>query len=97
MISPLEMLATAVRANDTAGAASLLARHTALRAALNEPLGWSLHGSRHSWRQDAGDYAETVEALLEAGAIAPPVTNDLDASAAVRGVLQRFAVRGTPG
>jgi len=57
------------------------------------PLGWSLHGSRHSWRKDEGDYVATVEALLEAGATAPEVTSDLDVSAPVREVLRRFADR----
>jgi hypothetical protein len=53
------------------------------------PLGWALHGSMHSWRRDAGDYAATVEMLLQAGADAPELRDDLDASAPVRQVLVR--------
>jgi ankyrin repeat protein len=57
------------------------------------PLSWSLHGSRHSWRKDEGDYGATVEALLDAGATAPELTSDLEASAPVREALGRFAER----
>ena len=53
------------------------------------PLGWALHGSRNSWRKDAGDYAGTVTLLLDAGAQAPPVTDDLEASEPVLRVLRR--------
>jgi ankyrin repeat protein len=52
-------------------------------------LGSALHGSENSWHRDTGDYAGTVEALLEAGAKAPKLTDDLEASQAVREVLRR--------
>ena len=32
------------------------------------PLGWAIHGSEHGWNCGAGNYAGTVEALLQAGA-----------------------------
>jgi hypothetical protein len=40
------------------------------------------------WRKDTGDYGDTVEALLQAGAQVPP-RNPLNASDAVRVVLRR--------
>lgn len=52
-------------------------------------LGAALHGSENSWHRDTGDYAATVEALLDAGARAPEVTEDLEASEAARAVLRR--------
>ncbi|MEP6905271.1 MAG: ankyrin repeat domain-containing protein, partial [Gemmatimonadales bacterium] len=58
------------------------------------PLGWALHGCQHSWRKDTGDYVATVEALLAAGAAAPPVADDIDASDPVRAVLRRHADGG---
>jgi ankyrin repeat protein len=54
-------------------------------------LGSALHGSMNGWHRDNGDYVGTVEALLSAGAKAPKVTDDLEASDAVRDLLQRFA------
>jgi ankyrin repeat protein len=47
----------------------------------------------HSWRKDEGDYAGTVEALLEAGATVPVLAGDQEASAPIREVLRRFADR----
>jgi ankyrin repeat protein len=55
------------------------------------PLGWALHGSVHSWRCGAGDYAAVVEALLAAGAEAPPITPGLAASEPVLDALRRHA------
>ena len=52
-------------------------------------MGSALHGSENSWHRDTGDYAAAVEALLEAGAKAPEVTDDMEASEAVRQVLRR--------
>ena len=52
-------------------------------------LGAALHGSENSWHRDTGDYAATVEALLDAGLKAPEVTEDLEASEPVREVLRR--------
>ena len=55
------------------------------------PLGWAIYGSVHGWHRESGDYAGATEALLEAGAEAPKVTPDLQASDPVRAVLQRHA------
>lgn len=52
-------------------------------------LGCVFHGSENGWHRDTGDYVATVEALLDAGAKAPKVTDDLEASEAVRNVLGR--------
>lgn len=54
-------------------------------------LGCALHGSMNGWHRDTGDYVLTVEALLGAGAKAPTVTDDLEASEAVRELLRRRA------
>jgi hypothetical protein len=51
-------------------------------------LGSALHGSENSWHRQTGDYAVTVGALLDAGAKAPRVTDDLEASEEVREVLR---------
>src|SRR5262249_16818773 len=53
-------------------------------------LGGALHGSENSWHRETGDYEATVEALLDAGAKAPKVTEDLEASEPVRDVLLRY-------
>lgn len=52
-------------------------------------LGSALHGSENSWHRDSGDYPAVVEALLDAGATAPEVTEDLEASPEVRELLLR--------
>ena len=56
-------------------------------------LGSALHGSENSWHRDTGDYGATVEALLDAGAKAPKLTDDLEASQAAREVLRRHEER----
>ena len=56
-------------------------------------LGSALHGSENSWHRQTGDYAATVEALLDAGAKAPKLTDDLEASEEVRDVLRRHEER----
>jgi ankyrin repeat protein len=56
-------------------------QHLELRSALN--------GSENSWHRDTGDYGATVEALLEAGVVPPKLTDDLEASQAIREVLRR--------
>jgi ankyrin repeat protein len=75
----------------------ILKYHPALEARSDQfdltPLGWALHGSENGWHKDTGDYAGTVDALLAAGAKAPVLTDDLEASAPVRGVLRRYAER----
>ncbi|HLK66180.1 MAG TPA: ankyrin repeat domain-containing protein [Bryobacteraceae bacterium] len=50
-------------------------------------LGSALHGSENSWHREDGDHAATVAALLDAGAKAPRVTDDLEASEPVRELL----------
>ena len=52
-------------------------------------LGSALHGSANGWHRSTGDYVATVEHLLAAGAKAPPVTDDLEASDSVRDLLRR--------
>lgn len=58
------------------------------------PIGWAVYGSVHGWRCKSGDYAGTVELLLEAGALPPTLIDQHEVSAAVREVLQR---RGPAG
>lgn len=53
------------------------------------PLGWAIHGSEHGWYAQTGEYAATVDALLQAGA-RPPA--QVGGSAAVREVLRRHGV-----
>ena len=54
---------------------ALLPRHPPLeqkdRDFQSTPLGWAIHGSEHGWHCRTGDYAATVEELLNAGAIMP--------------------------
>jgi len=56
-------------------------------------VGSALHGSENSWHRETGDYGATVEALIEAGAQAPKLTDDLEASQAAREVLRRHEER----
>src|SRR5262249_19306561 len=49
-----------------------------------------LQVSENGWHRDTGDSAATVEALLDAGARAPKVTEDLEASEPVREALLRY-------
>jgi len=55
------------------------------------PLTSALHGSEHGWHKETGDYGSTVDALLRAGAKAPELSDDLEASDAARAVLGRYA------
>jgi ankyrin repeat protein len=72
---------------------ALLQRHADLEVHSDEydatPLHWAIHGSRHSWNCRTGDYVATVEALLDAGAQAPEVTPELDATDPVRDAIRR--------
>jgi hypothetical protein len=52
------------------------------------PLEWALHGSLHSWCRDAGDYRAVVANLLQAGAQAPKLLRDGDATDAVLKLLR---------
>lgn len=54
------------------------------------PLGWAIHGSEHGWYCRTGDYAGTVEALLNAGAKIGD--RKLDGTEAVRAALRRHGV-----
>src|SRR5215470_10993212 len=54
-------------------------------------LGSALHGSVNGWHRDTGDYVSTVDALLAAGARAPEVSDNLEASQAVRDLLRERA------
>ncbi len=61
------------------------------------PLFWAIYGSVHGWRCRTGDYAGTVELPLNAGAKAPELTADLEASGPVREVLSRWDDRTRGG
>jgi hypothetical protein len=56
------------------------------------PLGWAMHGSEHGWYCRTGDYAGTVEALVQAGAKVDP--NKISGTEAVRAVLRGHEERG---
>ena len=51
------------------------------------PLGWVLWGSVHGWHRKHGDYPGTVQAMLDAGATPPAITDTLVASDGVKRVL----------
>ncbi|PYJ04295.1 MAG: hypothetical protein DME25_10220 [Verrucomicrobia bacterium] len=55
------------------------------------PLGWAIHGSEHGWYCRTGNYAATVEALLNAGA--KPGDRKLGGTEAVREVLRRHGIQ----
>jgi ankyrin repeat protein len=50
-------------------------------------LRWAIFGSGNGWYRNTGDYAGTVRALLDAGAVVPPNAEDLEPSDAVVEVL----------
>ncbi len=52
------------------------------------PLNWAIYGSEHGWFCETGDYAGTVEALIQAGA-KPPDT--IGGSPAVQETLRRLS------
>jgi ankyrin repeat protein len=56
------------------------------------PVGWAIHGSEHGWVPQAGNYADTLEALLRAGARLP---ENAAGSEVVREVLRRHGVQET--
>lgn len=58
------------------------------------PLGWLLHGSVNGWHCETGDFAGTLETLLEAGARVPVIGPEREMSDAVRAVLAKRDVRG---
>jgi hypothetical protein len=51
-------------------------------------LGWALYGSGNGWHRDTGDFVGTVQALLQAGAVAPSHAEDLEPSEAVLELLR---------
>lgn len=53
-------------------------------------LGWAIHGSENGWYCRVGDYAGSVEALLEAGAKLPAKPGGTEA---VRDVLRQFGLK----
>src|SRR5262249_28162675 len=54
------------------------------------PLNWALHGSENGWYRQTGDYAGTVEALIQAGARLP---EKLGGTEAVREVLRQHGMK----
>jgi ankyrin repeat protein len=58
------------------------------------PIGWAIHGSVHGWHPDRGDYPATIDALIDAGSAFPSTAGSVDATDAVRAVLQRRANQG---
>jgi ankyrin repeat protein len=69
----------------------ILSFHPALELKSREyagtALSWAIFGSGNSWRRERGDYVGTVQALLAAGAVAPPHAEDLEPSEAVLELL----------
>ncbi len=51
------------------------------------PLGWAVYGSENGWHKETGDYASTVEALIQAGAKIP---GTIDGTEGVRRVLEKY-------
>jgi len=49
------------------------------------PLGWAIYGSEHGWQSGTGNYADTVRALLGAGAKPP---QEVAGRAEVRQILR---------
>lgn len=81
-----------------AGMARVLLEHAAPLEVKDDdfggtPLNWAIYGSRHGWRCKTGDYSGTVEALLSAGAQAPPLDQVTVGTPAVHDVLRRHAAR----
>jgi ankyrin repeat protein len=50
-------------------------------------LGWAIYASGNGWHRDTGDFVGTVQALLDAGSLAPPHAEDLEPSEAVLELL----------
>jgi len=51
------------------------------------PLGWAIHGSENGWYRETGDYATTVDILVNVGAKLPEKRGGTEA---VKEVLRRF-------
>jgi hypothetical protein len=54
------------------------------------PVGWAIHGSEQGWYRETGDYAGTVELLLQAGAKPP---EKVGGSEPVQSVLRHHGAR----
>ena len=54
------------------------------------PLGWAIHGSENGWYRQKGDYAATVEALLDSGARQPETVGGTEA---VKAVFRRWGMK----
>jgi hypothetical protein len=71
----------------------LLRRQAPLDVADNDyggtPAGWAVYASVHGWHPATGDYAGTLDALLEAGATLPNISATTAMSTAVREVLRQ--------
>ena len=52
------------------------------------PLGWAIYGSEHGWHCRTGNYAATVEMLLQAGAKIP---QNIGGTEPVKAVLRRYS------
>ena len=52
------------------------------------PLGWAIYGSEHGWHCRTGNYAATVEMLLQAGAKIP---QNVGGTEPVKAVLRRYS------
>jgi ankyrin repeat protein len=76
-------------------ARALIAHQAPLEAEEQEfkgtPVSWALHGSRHGWNRDKGDYPATVDALLSAGAKAPGSIGDLEPPEEVLEVVRKHS------
>jgi ankyrin repeat protein len=74
-------------------ARELLRRNAPLEAIDNDfkltPVGWAVYGSENGWYCRTGSFAETVDALLQAGATPP---KKLGGTEAVKEVLRRSGV-----
>jgi ankyrin repeat protein len=72
----------------------ILARHPEIKNRDNDyhdtPLGWAIFGSDHGWAPGKGDYAGTVQILLEAGA---PLPDKLGGTTSVRKVLRKHGLK----
>lgn len=72
----------------------ILRHHPPLENADNEfnstPLGWAIHGSENGWDRQRGDYAATVEALVDAGVNLP---EKAEGSEAVKAVFRRYGLK----
>ena len=55
------------------------------------PLGWAIHGSENGWYCRTGDYATTVESLLQAGAKIP--NEKVGGTEAVKARLRQYGAK----